>query len=100
MEKEQKMSLYSLEKELIEELDGLKEELRNDNDPRETITDVVDSLIPVYTYDSLTVAESNLWIATEKAEWGETPLDQINCNIFTHLEEKAGEWAEANEIEL
>jgi len=100
MEDKKELTLYDLEKQLIEELDGLKEELKADNNANDTVTEIIDGIIPVYTYDSLTVAGSVLWIATEKAEGGETPLEQINANIYTHLSEKAHEWAENNDVEL
>lgn len=71
-----------------------------DSDIWDMMAEVADGIVPTYTYDSLTVAESDLWLActsiadTEiigEAHGGLSALDIINANIYQAIYEQLAE---------
>ena len=61
-------------------------------EPHDMIFETADSSVPVYTYDLLTIAASDLWLATETPDLGPafdgspTPVNIIAANIFEAIE--------------
>ena len=82
--------LYRMKKDALEEL---KDSLRDypDNDEYDTIHEIADSSVPVYTHDILQLAASNNYLATEEPELGPafdgspTPVNIIAANIFEEI---------------
>ena len=62
-------------------------------EPHDMIFEITDSCVPIYTYDLLAVAQSNLWLATYEPEMGPafdgspTPTNIIAANIFEAIEQ-------------
>ena len=100
MTTQQTTTIYDLEKSLKTQLDEQREEIKNDKYPTEYVDEIVESTIPIYHQDLLEVSSSNVWFALEQADWGDTPIEQIRCNICQHLSEVAWDWAENNNLEL
>jgi len=94
---EKKLTIQRLEKNLIEILEDEKEDILNDKYPEDRITEIVDDSVPVYTYDLLEVAQSDLWLAVGVPEiyafTGEkNAINAIAGNIYERLNEKAQAW--------
>tara|TARA_R100001163_G_C5029144_1_gene169859 strand:- start:174 stop:476 length:303 start_codon:yes stop_codon:yes gene_type:complete len=85
--------LYSIEKDLIEELeDNQKEILENGGD---YLHEYVDSNISVYTYDQIMIYANNSEL------WGnDIIMNQIVRGIFEHLSGVAHEWLYQKQEEL
>lgn len=93
------MTIYDVEKNLYNAIkEAVQYAVKNDDEPRDIdLFEIVDSVIPVYNYDLLTIAASNLDLATEDPEIygfdGEhTAVNAIAGNLFAHLEELASEY--------
>ena len=96
---ENKHDLYSIEKELIEDLEDNKEEiLENDGD---NLHGYVDSNISVYTYDQIMIYANNsdLWHMSSGLG-GETIQEQILDVIYEHLCGVAYDWLHKQQEEL
>ena len=96
---ENKHDLYSIEKELIEDLEDNKEEiLENDGD---YLHCYVDSNISVYTYDQIMIYANNsdLWHMSSGLG-GETIQEQILDVIYEHLCGVAYDWLHKQQEEL
>lgn len=94
-------TLWDLERDLRAEIDERASELRADAYPEDTLTEMVDSSVPIYTADLLDVARSDLAIASAEPELGPafdgspTPANIIAANIYEHLSAVASSyWAE------
>tara|TARA_X000001388_G_C2154459_1_gene93706 strand:+ start:156 stop:476 length:321 start_codon:yes stop_codon:yes gene_type:complete len=91
--------LYSIEKDLIEELEDNQEEiLEHDGD---NLHEIVDSNISVYTYDQIMIYANNnkLW-GVNPEMGGETIQEQIVSIIFEHLSGVAHQWLYQKQKEL
>tara|TARA_R100001086_G_scaffold84885_1_gene41480 strand:- start:346 stop:654 length:309 start_codon:yes stop_codon:yes gene_type:complete len=96
---ENKHDLYSIEKDLIEDLEDNKEEIiENDGD---NLHEIVDANISVYTYDQIMIYANNyeLWHMTSSLG-GETIQDQIVDVIYEHLSGVAHAWLHEQQEEL
>jgi hypothetical protein len=91
--------LYSIEKELIEELEDNQEEILESNG--DNLHEYVDSNISVYTYDQIMIYANNskLWHMTSGLG-GETIQEQIIDVIFEHLSSVAHQWLYQKQEEL
>jgi len=91
--------------DLYNTLEGLKEDLQDwindnpgDNDPGDTIFEIADSGVPVYTGDLLQFALDHLDFATAEPDLGPafdgspTPTNIIAANIFEYLEAELWEY--------
>jgi len=88
-----KISMYQLEKNLVDELnDNKKEILENEN----LLHEYVDSHVPVYNYDRLLLACDDLWLGypseSGASEGCDNAYDIIAHNIYEKLMEVAQEW--------
>lgn len=58
-------------------------------------SEIIDSCIPIMTYDALTCACDKLWLAVDEPEMeAKNAFECIIYNIDYHLPEKADEWIE------
>ena len=97
---ENKMETYwELEKSFLQELEDEKDEilkLRDEDEQRERISEIVDSSIPVYTQSLLEIAISEPWLAVDEPELmafsGKGAIACIGGNIYQNLQEKGQEW--------
>tara|TARA_R100000808_G_C2094191_1_gene113462 strand:- start:248 stop:556 length:309 start_codon:yes stop_codon:yes gene_type:complete len=101
MSTEKDYSLYTIEKDLIADLEDNKEEiLESEGD---YLHEYVDGNISVYTYDQIRIYADNkeLWSMTSGLG-GETVQQQIVGVIYEHLSGVAWEWynkqKELNEV--
>lgn len=98
MEDKKDLTLFDLERQLEEQLSTIDEDYNiseaEDKDDRrhEAINEIIDGLIPIYNYDLLTVACSNLWLGEYEPEGDvKTAHECLREAIYSHLLEKAGE---------
>ncbi|KKK84065.1 hypothetical protein LCGC14_2787120 [marine sediment metagenome] len=96
-------SLYEIIKLAREELRGRAKDNKDETEPHDSIHEIADSSVPVYTGDLLQLAADNLELATAKPELGPafdgspTPVNIVAANVFEAIE--AGLWEEWKEIE-
>lgn len=73
------------------------------DDPGDTIHEIADSNVPVYTYDLMMLAAGDLCLATEDPELGPafdgspTPVNIIAANVYERITEHLYEWVSDNE---
>ncbi len=88
-----KCDIESLKTDVLEEIAELREELLESGDPYGLIYEIIDMNIPIYFWDTLQYANSDLSLATNIPSdvFGENPnaIDLININIRNVLEEEA-----------
>ena len=91
--------LYSIEKDLIEELEDNKDEILESNG--EYLHEYVDSNISVYTYDQIMIYANNsdLWYESSSLG-GENIQQQIVEVIYEHLSGVAHTWLSQKQEEL
>jgi hypothetical protein len=93
----QPTTMLSLEQNMLEDLNDNKADILKSDDPSGYVSDIASSHVPVYTADSLDVAKSDLFLATEEPDIDtKSPLQAINWNIYSCLSEQAYEWLEDN----
>lgn len=92
--------LYSIEKDLIEELEDNQEEILG-GDEEQNLHEYVDSNVSVYTYDQIMIYANNseLWHMTSGLG-GETIQEQIIDVIYEHLSGVAHQWFYQKQEEL
>ena len=88
-----KISMYQLEKDLIDELNDNKEQILENED---LLHEYVDSHVPVYNYDRLLLACDNLELGYPSesgiSEGCDNAYDIIAHNVYEKLMEVAQEW--------
>ena len=101
MTTEKDYSLYTIEQDLIAELEDNKEEILESKG--DYLHEYIDGNISVYTYDQIRIYADNneLWFMTSGLG-GETVQEQIVDVIYEHLSGVAWEWynkqQELNEV--
>jgi len=90
--------LYSIEKDLIEELEDNQEEILESNG--DNLHEYVDSNISVYTYDQIMIYANNNNLWSVNPDGGETIQQQIVSIIFEHLSGVAHQWLYQKQEEL
>lgn len=93
-------TLYELEQSALEEFQSkfFEEEWDTDDDEAsDIISEIADGRIPIYTYEVLEVAMSNLRLACDSPkiygwDWKPSPSELIQANIYEHLQSKLFEW--------
>ena len=74
------------------------------SDIGDLIHDIVDSLVPVYTSDLMSLAAENICLATDEPELGPafdgspTPVNIVAANVYEWLCNEL--WEYANELEI
>ena len=93
--------LGRMKKDAVDELTDLLRE-DPDRDEHDTIFQIADSSVPVYTSDILQLAADNIYLATVEPEIGpafdgtSTPVNIIAANIFEEIEREL--WEELENI--
>jgi len=84
-------SLDEIEKDAIEELEEWVKDNPDDDPTDEAIFEIADSSTPIYNYDILQLAASNLFLATDAPDIGPafdgspTPINIIAANIYEYI---------------
>lgn len=91
------MTMRSLKEGLVYDLEDEKIDILNDRYPEDRIWEYVDSACPIYTYDILAVAQSDLDLAVLEPECyafggDKTAVNAISGNIFEVLMEEGHRW--------
>tara|TARA_Y100001938_G_scaffold120059_1_gene166557 strand:- start:181 stop:495 length:315 start_codon:yes stop_codon:yes gene_type:complete len=99
--KEKRINMYQLEKNLIDELNDNKEEILKNED---LLHEYVYSHIPVYNYDRLLLACDDLWLGYPSesgiSEGCDNAYDIIAHNVYEKLMEVAHSWLNDNQREV
>ncbi|KKK64782.1 hypothetical protein LCGC14_2980710 [marine sediment metagenome] len=103
MSDEKRTTLYGLERGVRDEVRERSKELLEDVCPEDTLTEIADGWVPIYTYNILQVAADNMDMATLEPELGPafdgtpTPINIIAANIYKALNAAAfKEWAKVH----
>ena len=97
------MTLDELVQDAISELREWQQDYQEEDEPHDTIHEIADSSVPIYTGDLLRLAAENLQLATNEPEIGPafdgtpTPVNIIAANVFEHIETAL--WKAWHEIE-
>lgn len=95
MAHEKDLYLSDLVKSMLEELEERKEEILEEKYPEDLITELVDSYLPVYTYDALLYACNNLSLAMDTPEIeAKNAYEMIIYNMSELLQDEAYKWLE------
>jgi len=94
-----KNNIYTLEQNLIEELNNNKEEILNSSYPEDLINDYADSWIPIYNWDVLETAQSDLYLLNEadEDETGGSIIQKIQTAIYYRLTDAGNKWLQDNQ---
>ena len=74
------------------------------DDLGDTISELADGLVPVYTHDLMSLAAENIRLASDEPELGPafdgspTPVNIVAANVYEWLTAELGEYA--NELEI
>jgi len=91
--------IWILEKNLIEELNDNKEEILNSSYPEDLINDYADSWIPIYNWDVLETAQSDVYLLSEadEDETGGSIVQKLQYAIYSRLLEAGCKWLQDNQ---
>lgn len=89
-----KQDIYTLEQNLIEELNDNKEEILESKYPEDLIYEYADSWVPIYNYDLLKVAQSDLTLGyVHDSDFGEGDIYfLLSCSIRERLTNIGWNW--------
>ena len=80
-----------------------RDRFADDDKAYDSICEIADSHIPIYTYQVLEVAMSDLWLVYDSPAMYssncQSPLQLIQANIYEHLQSKLFERYNKNKIE-
>ena len=96
-----KQNIYTLEQNLIEELNDNKEDILANSSPEDVVSEYADSWVPVYNYDLLEVAQSDLTLGyTHESDIGEGDVyQQLTWSIHERLMSVGYQWLN-NQVEV
>jgi hypothetical protein len=96
-----KQDIYTLEQNLIEELNDNKEEILEATYPEDLVNDYANSWVPIYNYDLLSVAQSDLTLGyTHESDIGEGDVyQQLTWSIHERLMSVGYQWLN-NQVEV
>ena len=86
------MNLYQIVQDAVEELRDWHVDNPGEDEPHDTIHEIADSAVPVYTGDLLRLAAENIALAVDEPELGPafdgapTPVNIIASNVYEHVE--------------
>ena len=95
-----KQDIYTLEQNLIEELSDNKEEILEGSCPEDVVSEYADSWVPIYNYDLLEVAQSDLTLGYNDSEGEGDIYAQLTWAIYQRLNSVAQEWLQDNQVEV
>ena len=91
-----KQNIYTLEQNLIEELNDNKEDILENSCPEDIVTEYADSWVPIYNYDLLEVAQSDLSLGYESDTQEGDIYKQLSWAIYERLHYVAHMWLQNN----
>jgi len=97
-----KQNIYTLEQNLIEELNDNKKEILKSTYPEDLINEYADSWIPIYNYDLLEVVQSDLTLGYEASEdiTSGDIFNKISLAIYYRLTDVGNQWLQDNQVEV
>lgn len=95
-----KQNIYTLEQNLIEELNDNKKEILEGSCPEDVISEYADSWVPIYNYDLLEVAQSDLSLGYNDSEGDGDIYAQLTWSIYKRLWLVADKWLQDNQEEV
>ena len=95
-----KQNIYTLEQNLIEELNDNKEEILEGSCPEDVVSEYADSWIPIYNYDLLSVAQSDLTLGYNDFEVEGDIYAQLSFSIYQRLQAVGDKWLQDNQVEV
>ena len=93
-----KQDIYTLEQNLIEELNDNKEEILEGSCPEDVVSEYADSWIPIYNYDLLEVAQSDLTLGYNDFEIEGDIYAQLSFSIYQRLQAVGDKWLQDNQV--
>ena len=101
---QQKLTMYQLEKDLIEELNNFKKEILEHRCPSDLITEYTDGYVPIYNSDLIDVLGSDHTLS-QVDDYGLLPEnpnvhDILRTAIYERLISVAYKWLSKNEKEV
>ena len=96
-----KQNIYTLEQNLIEELNDNKEQILESTYPEDLVNEYAGSWVPIYNYDLLEVAQSDLTLGyTHDSDLGEGDVyKQLTWSIHERLTSVGLRWLD-NQVEV
>lgn len=95
-----KQDIYTLEQNLIEELNDNKEDIFENSCPESVVSEYADSWVPGYDYDLLEVAQSDLSLGYQSDMKEGDIYQQLTWSIYNRLYSVALEWLQDNQVEV
>lgn len=95
-----KQNIYTLEQNLIEELNDNKEDILEGSCPEDVVSEYADSWVPIYNDDLLKVAQSDLTLGYNNSEGEGDVYAQLTWSIYHRLELVAQQWLQDNQVEV
>lgn len=91
--------IYTLEQNLIAELNDNKEEILNSSYPEDFIHDYADGWIPIYNYDVLETVQSDMYLISEAEELESDSgiIGKLQYAIYSRLLEAGCKWLQDNQ---
>jgi hypothetical protein len=94
-----KQDIYTLEQNLIEELNDNKEDILENSSPEDVVSEYADSWVPIYNYDLLEVAQSDLTLGYCDEVQGDI-YTKLTYAIYYRLNTIAWRWLQDNQKEV
>ena len=95
-----KQNIYTLEQNLIEELNDNKEQILEGSCPEDVVSEYAESWVPIYNYDLLSVAQSDLTLGYNDSEGQGDIYAQLTWAIYERLHYVAHIWLQNNKLEV
>ena len=95
-----KQNIYTLEQNLIEELNDNKEDILENSCPEDVVSEYADSWVPIYNYDLLEVAQSDLTLGYIDHEVEGDIYAQLSFSIYQRLQAVGDQWLQDNQVEV
>ena len=97
-----KQNIYTLEQNLIEELNDHKEEILESTYSEDLIQEYAESWVPIYNYDLLEVVQSDLTLGYEASDdiSGGDIFNKISLAIYYRLTYVGNQWLQDNQVEV
>jgi hypothetical protein len=95
-----KQNIYTLEQNLIEELNDNKKDILEGSCPEDVVSEYADSWVPIYSHDLLSVAQSDLTLGYNNSEGEGDVYAQLTWSIYHRLELVAQQWLQDNQFEV
>jgi hypothetical protein len=91
--------IYTLEQNLIAELNDNKEEILNSSYPEDLIHEHADGWIPIYNYDVLETVQSDMYLIgeAEELESDSGIIGKLQYAIYSRLLEAGYKWLQDNQ---